>query len=154
VTDDWQASARAMVADALDTLRTFEVFAAYRVAMTPTSNSRTTSMLAWDPPSGTAWDAATHVSRGLHDRANQLFVAIAAASVDSAQWRLQRELADAAHDLINRGDALRAYRDGVDRLPQGDALEALRLLDSAWAHWDAVAARFGISRGEPIACQR
>ena len=35
--DDWQASARAMLADALATLRTFEVFAAYRVSVTPSS---------------------------------------------------------------------------------------------------------------------
>ena len=73
VVDEWQASAQAMVADALATLRTFDVFAAYRVSVTPSSDSRTPAILAWDPPTGAAWDAATHLSRGLHDRANQLF---------------------------------------------------------------------------------
>jgi hypothetical protein len=142
-----------MLADALATLRTFDTFAAYRASVTPASGLRTPSILAWDPPTGATWDAATHVSRGLHDRANQLFLAISAATVDPALWRTQRETADAAHDLIDLGDALQAYRDRIDWLPPGDTSGALDLLDRAWARWDGAAMRWGMSRGEPVLCQ-
>ncbi len=141
-----------MVTDALTTLRTFDVFAAYRVSATPSSGLRLPSMLAWDPPTGAAWDDATHISRGLHDRANQLFVAISTASVDTSLWRTQREMADATHDLINLGDALQAYRDRLDGLPPGDASGPLDLLDGAWTRWDMVAGRWGMSRAELIGC--
>jgi hypothetical protein len=152
LTDSWRASALGIVSDALTTLRTFDVFAAYRVSATPSSGLRLPSMLAWDPPTGAAWDDATHVSRGLHDRANQLFVAISTASLDSTLWRTQREMADATHDLIDLGNALQAYRDRLDGLPPGDASGPLDLLDRAWTRWDSVAGRWGMSRGEPIAC--
>ena len=150
LTTSWHASALAMMTDALTTLRTFEVFAAYRVSVTPSSSLRLPSMLAWDPPTGAAWDDATHVSRGLHGRANQLFVAISTASIDPTLWRTQREMADAAHDLIDLGDALQAYRDRLDGLPPGDASGPLDLLDRAWTRWDAAAERWGTSRSEPI----
>jgi hypothetical protein len=152
LTDNWRASAIGMVTDGLNTLRTFEVFAAYRVSETTSSGLRQPSMLAWDPPTGAAWDNATHVSRGLHDRANQLFAAISTASVDGSLWRTQREMADATRDLLDLGDALQAYRDRLDGLPPGDASGPLDLLDRAWTRWDAVSGRWGVSRGELIIC--
>jgi hypothetical protein len=151
--DDLRAQATGMVADALNALHTFDAFAAYRVSVTPSSGMRTPGMLAWDPPTSAAWQDATHTSRTLHDRANQLFQSITTASIDPALWRTQRTLADATHDLLDLADALQAYRDRIDRLPPGDASGALELLDRAWNQWDGVAARWGMARSEPIECQ-
>jgi hypothetical protein len=147
---EWQGQGVAIVGDALATLRTFDNFAAYRASL---SGSKTANSLVWDPPTSVAWDAATHVSRGLHDRANQLFQAITTASIDPALWRTQRGLADATRDLIQVGDALRAYRDRLDRLPPGDASGANELLDRAWGLWDAAAPRWGLARTEAVNCQ-
>jgi hypothetical protein len=141
-----------MLADALQTLRTFEVFAAYRVAATPTSGLRSTASLGWDPPTGAEWDSATHTSRGLHARAEQLLAAVRSANLDPSLWRTQRDVADATHDLLDLGDALQAYRDRIDGLPPGDASGALDLLDAAWARWDGVATRWGAARAEPVVC--
>src|SRR5229473_1758876 len=55
----WKAQAYAMVNDSLQTLRTFEVFAAYRAAGVTQSDQRPPNTLAWDPPTGVAWDEAT-----------------------------------------------------------------------------------------------
>jgi hypothetical protein len=148
----WSAAARAMLADALAALRTFEDFAAYRVSITAGSGLRSAASLVWDAPGGTDWDNATHTSRSLHDRATQLFQAITTSSIDSVDWRAQREMADASNDLVDLGEALHAYRDRVDRLPPGDAAGGLELLDTAWSRWDAVAARWGTARAESISC--
>src|SRR5690348_12804487 len=146
-TDAWQATGQAVLADALTTLRTFEDFAAYRVSLTPNpSEQKAVSTLAWDPPTGAAWDNATNVSRGLRDRANQLFQAISTANVDPAVWRTQRDMAEASHDLMDVGDAMRAYRGRLDRLTPGDAMGALELLDAAWARWETEAPRWGMAR--------
>jgi hypothetical protein len=141
-----------MVNDSLETLRTFEAFAAYRVASATQSDVRPASTLAWDPPSGAAWDLATRVARGLHGRADQLVQAITAGQVDPNVWREQRALADQVHDLLDVGDALRAYRDRIDRIPPGDAASELKLLDNAWLRWEAAAARFSAARSELIGC--
>ena len=146
----WKAQAYAMVNDSLQTLRTFEVFAAYRAAGVTQSDQRPPNTLAWDPPTGVAWDEATHVARGLHGRADQLVLAITTAQIDPGLWREQRTLADQVHDLLDAGDALRAYRDRIDRIPPGDAASALPLLDRAWLQWEAAAARFGLGRSEAI----
>ena len=148
--DAWRTQAFAMLNDALETLHTFEAFAAYRVATAESSDLRPASTLAWDPPTGTAWDNATHVARGLHGRADQLVQAITTAQVDPDLWRERRVLADQVHDLIDVGDVLGAYRDRVDRIPLGDASSAWALLDRAWLQWDAAAARFGVTRFEHI----
>ena len=148
----WTAQAQAMLSDALETLRTFEVFAAYRVSITPDSGLRFASELTWDPPTGAAWDSATHIARSLHGRADQLFQAVTTAQIEQSVWREQRSLADAIYELRVVGDALVAYRDRIDALPPGDASGALTLLDMAWTQWEGTAARFGISRSEPIAC--
>lgn len=148
--DAWTAQARSMVSDALQTLRTFDVFAAYRVSITPDSGQRLSSELIWDPPTGLAWDDATHVARGLHGRADQLLQAVTTAQIDPSAWREQRALADAVHDMRDVGDALGAYRDRIDTLPPGDASGALSLLDRAWTQWERTAGRFGVGRAEPI----
>ena len=149
--DSWRSQASLMLVDALGTLRTFEVFAAYRIANAPSSDWRPVSTLAWDPPTGPAWDEATHLARGLHGRADQLVQAITTAQLDPNLWREQRALADQVHDLLDVGDALKAYRDRIDR-EFGDATGALSLLDTAWLRWDAAAARFGLDRFESIGC--
>lgn len=151
--DAWQAEGHQIVSDALTALRTFDVFAAYRISATPSSALRSASSLAWDPPTGPDWDQATHTSRGLHDRSNQLFQAIITTDIDPALWRTQRELADATRDVISLGDALQTYRDRIDRLPPGDASGALELLDRAWTRFDTVAPRWGLSRYEAISCE-
>ena len=148
--DSWRELIQVMLSEGLEALRTFDVFAAYRVATAPGSALRLPSELAWDPPTGKAWDAATRISAGLHGRADQLFIAITTASIDPSLWRTQRDMADITHGLVDLGDALRAYRNKIDRLPPGDASSALELLDKAWTQWEATAARMGVGRSEPI----
>jgi hypothetical protein len=150
--DAWNTEAQAILSDSLEALRTFDVFAAYRVSGTPESSIRLASALAWDPPTNAAWDEATHVSRGLPNRANQLFVAATTASIDQNFWREQRKLADAVADLLDLGDIVVALRDRIDVLPPGDGSGALGLLDQAWIQWEKTAARWGVSRSEPIGC--
>jgi hypothetical protein len=148
----WNSEAQAMLSDTLKTLRTFEVFVAYRVSSAAESRLRSPSALAWDPPTSAAWDDATHVARGLHDRANQLFVAATTVSIDQSFWREQRRFADSILDLVDLGDALMAVRDRIDRLPTGDGSGALGLLDQAWAQWDKAAMPWGLGRSELIGC--
>ena len=148
--DSWRELIQVMLSEGLEALRTFDVFAAYRVASAPESSLRLASELAWDPPTGKAWDAATRISAGLHGRADQLFIAITTTSIDPALWRTQRELADITHSLADLGDGLRAYRNRIDRVPPGDASSALDQLEKAWAQWEATAARMGLSRSESI----
>jgi hypothetical protein len=136
----------------LQSLRTFDVFHAFRVSTATASSLRLGSELGWDPPSSAAWEEATHVARGLHGRAEQLFQAITVARIDATLWREQRALADAAHDLLDLGDTLGAYGDRLGPLPPGDASSALGALEASWAQWDAAAERWGTSRAEAIAC--
>jgi hypothetical protein len=148
--DRWNQEAQGILSDGLQTLRTFDVFQAFRSSTAANSSAQ----LAWDPPTGAAWDEATHVTRGLRGRAEQLFRAVTMAGLDQSVWREQRALADATHNLLDLGDALGAYRDRVDALPPGDAAGGLELLDAAWSQWDAAAARWSISRSEPVPCGR
>jgi hypothetical protein len=148
----WTTEARGILSDALTTLQTFEVFHAFRVSTATETTLRQPAELPWDPPTGAAWDEATHVTRGLHGRADQLFQAVTTANIDPSLWREQRRLADSTHDLLDLAEALNAYRDRIDLLPPGDASGALSLLDRGWAQWDAAAARWAITRSEPIAC--
>jgi hypothetical protein len=141
-----------MLDDGLQTLRSFEVFAAYRVSTAPDSDRRSAAELVWDPPTGTEWDAATHVAHSLRGRADQLFQAVTTAQVDASIWREQRSMADVVHDIGDVGDALAAYRDRLDGVRPGDAAGALSLLDDAWARWESTATRLGIGRAEAINC--
>jgi hypothetical protein len=81
-----------------------------------------------------------------------LFKSVTTTRIDPSLWREQRKTADATHDLMVLGEALAAYRDRIDMLPPGDANNALRLLDQAWAQWDTTAARWGVGRAEAISC--
>jgi hypothetical protein len=90
----------------------------------------------------------------LRGRVEQLFRAVSTAVLDQSVWREQRALADATHNLFDLGDALGAYRERVDTLPPGSAAGGLELLDAAWSQWDAVAARWNISRSESVTCGR
>jgi hypothetical protein len=150
--DRWNQEAHGILSDVLQSLRTFDVFQAFRVSIAASSSQRLGSELAWDPPTGAAWDEATHVARGVRGRAEQLFQAITAAGHDPVLWREQRALADAAHDLLDLGDALAAYSDRLGPLPPGDGSSALGLVDTAWRQWDTAAARWGTGRAESIAC--
>src|SRR5713226_9482465 len=144
--DRWNQEARGILSDGLETLRTFEVFQAFRVSIAAPSS------IAWDPPTSSTWDEATHVTRGLHGRADQLFQSVTTTHIDPSLWREQRKLADATHDLLDLGDAFGAYRNRIDVLPPGDAANALGLLDQAWTQWDTAAARWGIGRAQPMEC--
>jgi hypothetical protein len=148
----WNQEARGILSDGLETLRAFDVFQAFRVSTAAQSGTRLPAELAWDPPTSAAWDEATHVTRGLHGRAAQLFESVTTSRIDPGLWREQRKLADATHDLLDLGEALGAYRNRIDVLPPGDAANALGLLDQAWARWDTAAAQWGIGRAEPIQC--
>jgi hypothetical protein len=150
--DVWNQEARGVLSDANETLRTFDVFQAFRVSTAVESSRRLPSELAWDPPISAAWDEATHVTRGIRGRTEQLFQAVTTARISPDLWREQRALADATHDLIDLAGVLAAYRDRVDDLPPGDAGAAVSLLDKAWSQFDAAAARWGIERAEPISC--
>src|SRR5260370_37185127 len=96
--DRWNQEAQGILSDGLQTLRTFDDFQAFRAS----------AGLAWDPPTGAAWDEATHVARGLHGRAEQLFRGVTTATLEPTVWREQRALADATHNLLDLGDALGA----------------------------------------------
>jgi hypothetical protein len=152
--DSWTLEATGILSDVLQSLRTFDVFQAYRVGSVEESGARLNSGLAWDPPTGAAWDEATHVTRGVRGRAELLFQAVTTSRIDPSLWRERRRLGDATHDLLDLGDALGAYRTRIDSLPPGDGAAALGLLDQAWAQWDAVAARWSISRSESIPCAK
>jgi hypothetical protein len=143
----WEQQARGILQDTLETLRTFEIFAAFRIGMANPAE------LAWDPPTSAAWDEATHVARGLHGRAEQLLQQVSKSSVDASTWRQRRELAASTQALLELGDALLAYRTRIDHLaPAGDGSGAWDLLDTAWRRWEASASRLGFSRAEVIAC--
>ena len=93
------------------------------------------------------------MARGLHGRSEQLFLSISTRQLESADWRNQRDWAQASHDLLDLGDALNAYLERVNRLPPGgDGTSSWGLLDAAWAHWHANAANWGVSRAELIGC--
>jgi hypothetical protein len=150
--DYWTKEARGMLLDGLETLHAFDDFQAFRVSTATQSSMRQGAELAWDPPTSKAWDRATHITRGLHGRAEQLFKSVTTTRIDPSLWREQRKTADATHDLMDLGEALAAYRDRIDVLPPGDASDALRLLDQAWAQWNTTAARWGVARAEAISC--
>jgi hypothetical protein len=150
--DYWNNEARGMLLDGLETLRAFDDFQAFRVSTATQSSMRQGAELAWDPPTSRAWDRATHITRGLHGRAEQLFKSVTATRIDPSLWREQRTVADAAHDLMDLGEALGAYRNRIDVLPPGDASNALRLLDQTWTQWTITAARWGVTRAEAISC--
>jgi hypothetical protein len=147
--DVWDREAAGMLSDALNALRTFDVFMAYRVT-TPASNARTPFDLDWDPPSSAAWNEATHVVQGLHARADQLFQAVRSARIDPSLWREQRALDENVHTLLDLGIILASYRERLDTLPPGDAASVSSLLDRAWAQWTDCAARWDLTRAEPI----
>jgi hypothetical protein len=149
--DGWRQEAQGMLSDALQALRTFDGFHAFRVSTAAESGMRLAAELAWDAPTSAAWDEATHVARGTRSRAEQLFVAVTSARVGSDLWREQRAMADRASDLVDLGTALNTYRDRLDRAG-GDATGALAQLEQVWAQWDGAATRWGISRAEPIGC--
>jgi hypothetical protein len=149
----WENEAKAILSDGLETLRTFEVYAAFRVSLAPSSERRAATDLVWDAPSNAAWNEATHVARGLHGRAEQLFLGVSTAQVDAALWRQQRDMADGANLLVDLGDALRAYRERLDHLDAAsDGTAVWELLDRVWAQWDASATRWRVSRTELVAC--
>lgn len=148
----WNQEAQGILSDVRQTLRTFDDLQAFRASTAAGSTLRQPSELAWDPPTGVAWDEATHVTRGLHGRADQLFQAVTTADLDPTLWREQRAAADATHDLLDLADALPVYRNRIDLLPPGDGSSVLDLLDKAWAQWEAAAARWSVSRAELILC--
>ena len=149
--DAFRQEAQGILSDALQALRTFDTFHAFRVTSATQSEGRLSAELAWDAPSSAAWDEATHVARGMRGRAEQLFVAVTNARVDPDVWREQRAIADRTSDLLDLGAALNTYRDRLDRAG-GDATGALAQLDQLWAQWDASAARWGLRRSEAIGC--
>jgi hypothetical protein len=150
--DRWRQEARGILSDVRESLRTFDGWQAFRVSAAASTGMRLAAELAWDPPTSAAWDEATHVTRGVHGRAEQLFQAVTTARVDASLWREQRTIADATHDLLEMSEVLVAYRERVDTLPPDDASNALGLLEQAWTRWDTAAARWGTGRSEPIPC--
>jgi hypothetical protein len=142
----WEQEAHAVLSDAIDTLRTFDILIAFR-----SSRGRDTGPeLTWDPPPTSDWQEATHVTTGMRGRADRLLQAIGNASVDAAAWRERRDVAAAADDLLDLADALGTCRERVEA--GGDEGETIRLLDATWARWDQVASGWNVTRAEAIAC--
>jgi hypothetical protein len=150
--DPLYREAQGALTDALETLRTFDTFQAFRVSTAAQTTMRLPSELVWDAPRAAEWDEAKHVARGLRGRADQLFMATTNLRVDTSQWRERRALADATADVIRVADALAAYSARIDTLPPGDASGALSLLDTAWAQWEVAAGRWGLTRAEAVSC--
>jgi hypothetical protein len=150
--DAWRQEAQGMLSDGLFALRTFESFHAFRASTAVDQGNGSSNELLWDAPTSAAWDEATHVAVGLHGRAEQLFLAVTGAQIDESLWRDQRRLADATHDLVDLGETLAAYRQRLDRLGVGNGSSAVGELDKLWAQWESAAARWSLSRAEPIGC--
>ncbi len=149
----WQREAREILSDALQTLRTFEGYLAFRANNVRTGNQDGPVELAWDPPTRMQWAEALHVSEGLRGRAQQLFLAIARSEVNPAAWREQRDWAQSAQELVDLGDALNAYRARLERIPADSrAMDTQDALDQVWARWESSASQWGASRVERIAC--
>jgi hypothetical protein len=149
----FQQEAREILSDALQTLRGFEVFGAFRVSSAESSGRRGTTDLSWDPPARGAWDEAIHVTQGLAARAEQLFNHITQAQVDRAAWREQRRMAERTSGLIELGQALAAYREAINGLsPASDGTQLWDMLDRLWERWNANAAEWGVDRAESVAC--
>jgi hypothetical protein len=148
----WNQEARAILTAVLAALRTFDDFHAFRATHADESSIRLAAELVWDPPTGQAWDDATRTARSVQPRANQLFTTIRSTPFSEAEWRQQREMADAAHELVDLADMLAAYRDVVDTLGNGDASGTVPVLDRAWTKFDTAAERWSFSRSEAIGC--
>ena len=142
----WEQEAHAVLSDAIDTLRTFDILVAYRSSRGRDSGPE----LTWDPPLTADWQEAAHVTTGMRGRADHLLQAIGSASIDPSAWRERRDIAAAAHDLLDLADALGACRERVEA--GADEGETARMLDATWTRWDQVASRWNITRAEPIAC--
>jgi hypothetical protein len=96
---------------------------------------------------------AQRTATGLGERANQLFQVIASSRASGGGWRERRAMAADAHELLELAQALRGYLDRASHFaPDGDGSGGLDLLKSAWAHWDAAAAAWGVDRAETISC--
>ena len=149
----WRREAREILSDALETLRAFEDFAAFRVSTAAATARRAATDLSWDPPGSGLWAEALHVSEGLAGRADQLFLRVLNAQLDRSLWREQREMADQANELVTLGEALNAYRGTLERLPpRSDGTDAWAALDRLWASWTACAGQWNVSRTESISC--
>jgi len=149
----WRREAREILSDALDTLRAFEDYAAFRVSTADESARRGTTDLSWDPPRIAIWSEALHVAEGLGGRADQLFQRAVNTQVDRAAWREQRDIADMAHELVVLGESLKAYRGVIEQLPAlTDGTETWAQLDRLWAQWAANAANWNATRTELIGC--
>lgn len=142
-----------MLSDARAAMQTFDDYQAFRFSKAALASAEPTNVLLWDPPTGAAWDEATHVARGLHGRAEQLFQAVTTSKPDPEAWRARRQLADSVHLLMDLGGTLAAYRRRVDVVgSQGDGSGGLGTLEDAWRQWDDAAQRWGVSRAEQIGC--
>jgi len=149
--DTWEAEARAILLAALDTLRTLETFAAFRISRSADTGQRTASELDWDPPTHAAWAGATALARSLPMRASQLEHTVATSAPEPRLWRERRAFAESAHGILDAVNAVAAYRAAVDGLgPDGPGTAVLGLLDRAWAMCRAEAATWGVETAEML----
>ncbi len=149
----WDAEARAILEQALEPLRTFDTYAAYRIGHVPKSALRSPREIPWDPPSTPAWNQALAGLEPLHTRAAQLYEIVAASTPDESLWRERRALAAATRALSEMTDALLQYRDAIAKLDEdSDGGSALPHLGDAWHNWELSAGRWNVGRAEPIPC--
>jgi hypothetical protein len=149
----WNDEARDILRSALEPLRTFDAYAAYRISAAPSSSLRADWEFTWDPPSAVAWETATQGAYRLRARAARLHSTVASSTPDSALWRERRAFADATMLLSEMTEALAGYRARADRVsPHGDGSGALPVLQRAWEMWGSAADHWGVSRFEVITC--
>jgi hypothetical protein len=149
----WNDEARAILGNALEVLRTFDTYAAYRISAAETSSLQSSWEFSWDPPSAAAWEAAAKDVQGLRERALHLHGGVVISAPDPALWRERRAFADATLLVVEMVDSLAGYRARVDRLPPyGDGSSALPVLQRAWELWSSAAGHWGVRNWEVMTC--
>lgn len=151
----WRAEGRAILQEADPALRTFDVYAAYRLstAADSVSDARYPGEPAWYPPKKAALQDAMEIADRLQPRGVELHRLVTTSLLDDSVWRERRQLADITIVLADMTDALKAYRDAAGRIaPRTDGSEALPRLLRARARWTAAADGLGVVRYESMGC--
>ncbi len=148
--DAWNAEARAIVLSGLESLCVFDQYAAFRSANVKRAEGQPPGAPAREPPSPSAWQAATARVYALPGRAATLAAAISRATPDPALWRARRAAAEAATQLSAAAETLVAYRRRIDQFaPDDDGSSIAPLRSRARADWVDAAQAWGVPAPPP-----